>query len=241
MAGLSTEVVTMSLFRYDGLANRWQAFRQMGFWPESLSTTPGLKQAKLLGSGAGNGFSIWPNWGVYAMLAIWEDESAARAFMATDEWWQTNKQRTTECYTVFMRAAVVHGAWGGEQPFEITAEYDLQAPVAVITRATIKLRHIPGFWRFVPKVSAQAKERPGQQLSIGVGEWPLFMQATFSIWNSSKSMMDYAYQHPYHREVIQKTRELGWYKEELFARFLPYAEEGTWENREHFILQPQVS
>jgi hypothetical protein len=27
--------------------------------------------------------------------------------------------------------------------------------------------------------------------------------------------------------VIQQTRELGWYKEELFARFVPYKMEGN--------------
>ena len=235
MAGPSNEVVSMSLFRYSGWRSRWWAFRQMGFYPASLSTAPGLKQAKLLGSGAGNGFSIWPNFGVYALLAIWENEDAARSFMATDEWWTANKSKTEECYTVFMRTAVVHGEWGGEQPFTINTDYDINAPVAVITRATIHPKHIVGFWRFVPTVSAKVKDRPGQQLSIGVGEWPLFMQATFSIWDSSKAMMDYAYQNPYHKEVIQKTRELGWYKEELFARFEPYRQEGSWAGKESFF------
>ncbi len=233
MANFSSEMVTMSLFRYSGRSNRWWAFRQMGLQPASLFNTSGLKQAKLLGSGAGNG--IWPNFGVYALLAIWDNETSARTFFAQDQWWAANQSRTTECYTVYMRAAVVHGEWGGEQPFTLATEYDIQAPVAVITRATIKLRHIPGFWRFVPTVSKKVKGKPGQRLSIGVGEWPLFMQATFSIWDSSKAMMDYAYNNPYHREVIQKTRELGWYKEELFARFLPYAEEGEWSGQKQLI------
>lgn len=42
-------------------------------------------------------------------------------------------------------------------------------------------------------------------------------------------MMQYAYTSQYHKEVVQKTRELGWYKEELFARFVPYKSEGSWE------------
>lgn len=237
MAGFSNEVVTMSLFRYSTRSTRWWAFRQMGFQPTSLHNAKGLKQAKLLGSGAGNGFSIWPNFSVYGLLAIWENEDAARTFFTTDQWWADNHDRTTDCYTVYMRTAVVHGEWGGEQPFEIATEYDIKAPVAVITRATIHLRHVPGFWRYVPNVSKKVKDKPGQRLSIGVGEWPLFMQATFSIWDSSKAMMDYAYNNPQHREVIQKTRELGWYKEEMFARFLPYDEEGTWQGVPAGFLQ----
>jgi hypothetical protein len=52
------------------------------------------------------------------------------------------------------------------------------------------------------------------------------MQATFSLWESAESMMDYAYKNPKHAEMVKKTRELGWYSEELFARFQPYKIEG---------------
>ena len=41
-------------------------------------------------------------------------------------------------------------------------------------------------------------------------------------------MKAYAYRNKHHREVIQKTRQLGWYKEEMFARFHPYKSEGSW-------------
>jgi hypothetical protein len=41
-------------------------------------------------------------------------------------------------------------------------------------------------------------------------------------------MKAYAYRSRYHSEVVKKTRELGWYKEELFARFLPFDSAGTW-------------
>lgn len=226
---VSSEVVTMSLLRYESLASRWWAFSQMGIGGWYLKDIPGLKLLKLLGSGAGNGFSIRPNFGVYGVLAIWEDENVAQAFFSQHPWWQRALKKSTERCTFYLKPAVVHGEWGGQQPFTITTDYDLKAPVAVITRATIKTKHLIGFWRYVPQVSAHVKDRHGQRLSIGVGEWPLFMQATFSIWDSSQAMMDYAYQNPYHKEVIQKTRELGWYKEELFARFLPYRMEGAWD------------
>ena len=58
---------------------------------------------------------------------------------------------------------------------------------------------------------------------------PLVQQATFSLWESSALMKAYAYQSEFHREVVQKTRQLGWYKEELFARFKPTKCYGTWE------------
>jgi hypothetical protein len=39
--------------------------------------------------------------------------------------------------------------------------------------------------------------------------------------------MDYAYQNPHHAEMVRKTRSLGWYSEELFARFEIVAVEGN--------------
>ena len=42
------------------------------------------------------------------------------------------------------------------------------------------------------------------------------------------AVQHYAYQNQKHSEVVKKTRELGWYKEELFSRFIPYRSEGSW-------------
>jgi hypothetical protein len=64
----------------------------------------------------------------------------------------------------------------------------------------------------------------------GIGELPIVQQATFSLWRSKQEMTAYAYRDKHHTEVIKKTRELGWYKEELFAQFRPFRSEGTWNN-----------
>jgi len=200
----------------------------MGLGPGRFRKVAGLRIAKLLGSGAGNGFSIKPNWSVYSLLLVWENEQAAERFFADNPWWQQNRQYTSEIFTVFMRTAMVHGQWAGEHPFQVTTPLNLTQPLAVITRATIKTRYLLNFWRFVPSVSASIENRPGRLLSVGVGEWPIFMQATFSLWQSGQAMLDYAYHNAHHREVIQRTRELGWYKEELFARFHPYKSQGSW-------------
>ena len=45
-------------------------------------------------------------------------------------------------------------------------------------------------------------------------------------------MQTYAYQGQFHSQVVRKTRELGWYKEELFARFHPFKMEGKWAGKE---------
>jgi hypothetical protein len=52
-------------------------------------------------------------------------------------------------------------------------------------------------------------------------------------------MMDYAYKNPKHREVVMLTRKLNWYKEEMFARFVPYIFVGIWEGKKAIEFMPK--
>lgn len=220
---------TLTLMRFTGVANRFWAFSQMGIAIGQLAKTPGLRFGRLLGSGGGNGFSVAPNWGVYAWLGHWEDRAAATAFFQENPWYQAARARSTEQLTVHLLATMTHGEWGGERPFPADQEaYDPSLPVAVITRATIRTRKLPDFWRYVPQTSASIYDHPARLLSLGIGEYPIFMQATFSLWTSGKAMQDFAYRSEHHREVVKLTRERNWYKEEMFTRFTVLETEGTW-------------
>ena len=46
-----------------------------------LNKTPGLSFFKLLGTGSGKGFSLYPDFSTYAILCVWEKESYANAFI----------------------------------------------------------------------------------------------------------------------------------------------------------------
>lgn len=229
----SEQVVTISFFNFDKFTTKWWAFTQMGFPPFQVEKIEGLQFLKQLGSGAENGFSIKPNFGVYGILAVWDDESAASTFFKKNNAFSNYKNQATHNWTVFMQTSKVHGVWSGVTPFTENVSYNENELVAVITRATIYSKHLVEFWKAVPTVAQSMDDQEGKLFSIGIGEWPLFMQATFSIWKNSKLMMEYAYKSKYHREVVKRTRERGWYKEELFARFVPYKTEGKWLDNEH--------
>lgn len=226
---MSNPAITISFFRYRKPAARWWAFRQMGLAPALLQQVPGLRFSKMLGSGGGNGFSIWPDFGAYGLLGVWDSEADARLFFDSHSLFSAFRQRCAAWWTAYLRAAQSHGQWDGQSPFPITETYDEGRLLGVITRATIYPRHLLRFWRFVPSVSRAVEGSEGLLFSVGIGELPVVQQATFSLWENSHQMKKYAYQSPRHREVIRRTRQLGWYKEELFARFHPYKAEGDWE------------
>lgn len=200
----------------------------MGLIPPQLASVPGLSFGKMLGSGAGNGFSIWPDFGRYGLLQVWDARSYADHFFEKSDIFRTLRSGASSYWTIFLRTAIVHGKWDGECPFKPSLDYLEESPVAVLTRATIEPKLLWRFWRFVPPVSrSMGAHQEGLLFAKGVGELPLVQQATFSIWQNSGLMKAYAYQNARHREVVRKTRELGWYKEELFARFHPIGIDGT--------------
>ena len=224
------QIVSITFFDFTTSSDRWWAFGQMGKSPKTLADIPGLQFSKMLGSGAGNGFSIWPNFGVYGLLGVWENEEMARSFLEKEELMKAFRQKTKSIWTVFMRSAQAHGAWDQQSPFVSTVDYDKDALVAVITRATIHTNKLWQFWRFVPPVSRSMSEhKEGLLFSVGIGELPLIQQATFSLWENSHLMRKFAYQSGHHKRVVKRTRELNWYKEELFARFHPFDTFGEWK------------
>jgi len=77
-------------------------------------------------------------------------------------------------------------------------------------------------------VDAELARAAGLVRSIGVGEWPVLVQGTLSIWRDARAMTTFAGTDA-HRAAVRRTGEEGWYAEELFARFALVRVEGTWD------------
>lgn len=220
-------MTTITLFRYTGLSNQFWALSQMGLAPGRLKQVPGQTFFKMLGTGR-SGFSTRPDWGVYALLQTWHNEGDATHFLDSHPIMCTFRERASEHLTLFMRPLRSHGKWDGRNPFVASPTGASTGLVAVLTRATIRKRYLYRFWKYVPSAQRPLVSMPGLLYSKGVGETPFIDMATFSLWENAEAMESYAYGTDAHKVAIRKTRELGWYREELFARFLPYRAVGSW-------------
>jgi hypothetical protein len=245
-----------------------------------LRRVPGLRFARLVGTGAPGSFSPLDaeprRWG---LVAVWDDGEAAQAFAgsATARSWE---RAADERFHVELRPVAWRGRWSGREPFgPAPARPGPAAPpsgpspaaapnsravpsspargdsavrvlptaapglVAVLTRARLAPRRAVAFWRAAPPVAADLADlaatagsagpsAAGPLLAIGIGEAPIGLQGTFSVWPDLAAVRAFAYRRPAHAAVVSRTAEVGWYAEELFARFAVLTGHGTVDGRD---------
>lgn len=197
----------------------------------SLRAVPGLRFYKLMGSGGGDGFRPQADFSTYSLLSVWDSEAVADAFFEQSDLFARYRHKSAELWRLYLYPLRVRGEWDGGNPFGAGCTDLPGESVAVLTRATIDWRRLRRFWRAVPPVSETLGRQPGNLASFGIGEWPLIQMATFSLWENVQAMQQYAYRSAAHRHAIHRTQEVGWFREEMYARFRPFRSEGSWEGQ----------
>jgi hypothetical protein len=189
-----------------------------------LKRLPGVSFVKLLGTGKGESFTPKDadpyRWG--ALVTIQKDNLDNLDKSKVIIGWQKIAKKE---YRAILKPISVHGLWSGKQPFEVE-KFDWNGKIAAITRARIVWRKNLIFWQAVPPVTISLHQSPGLINAIGIGEAPIGLQGTFSLWESAAQLRDFAYKGQAHTQAIKATEENKWYSEELFSRFAVVQERG---------------
>lgn len=222
-------LVTLHVWR---VASPARALRRMATDRGRVRRLPGVRFAKLLGTGDGRTFTARdadPR--TWALLTTWADLSYASTFDRSDvaRGWAAIAEETWRCD---LRPLVSTGRWSGREPFGAPVPVRHDGPVAALTRARLRPARTARFWSAVPPVSAALHQHPGLRAALGIGEAPVGLQGTFSLWESTTALRDFAHRDPAHQEVVARTPVEGWYAEELFARFAVLSSAGTLAGRD---------
>nr|WP_305848658.1 spheroidene monooxygenase [Palleronia sp. THAF1] len=194
---------------------------------------------KLCGSGTGQGFTPLPNTAVWAILAVWPDEATARDRLTQAPIYRRWSARAEETCSLLLHPISARGTWSGSTPFK--PQDAMPGPVAALTRATIRPRHMRRFWAAEPDISARIGTDPNVAFKIGIGELPWLHQVTFSVWPDADSMAAFARTNGPHAEAIRAVRDGDWFAEELYARFHVADTLGTWNGAPPLDKLPEAA
>lgn len=193
----------------------------------AVRRVPGLRFAKLLGTGDGRTFGVRdadPR--TWALLATWADPDDAARFEehpVARGWDALAGAR----WRAELAPLTSTGRWSSRAPFGSPTPRRTPGGVVAITRARLRAGRAPRFWAAVPPVAAALHDSPGLLAALGVGEAPVGLQGTLSVWADDRSLRAFAHEGAAHRAVVARTPEEGWYAEELFARLALLRAEGT--------------
>ncbi|MEU8326201.1 spheroidene monooxygenase [Nonomuraea sp. NPDC048881] len=226
----TSTIASFHLVRYGGRG----AMKHMAFDRPLLRRPGGPIFWRLLGTGRGRSMSLGADLRRWALFAVWRRESDLAEFLRDSPIAARWRTESAEYWQTRLAPLASRGAWGGRDPFGGAPARDDggPGPVAVLTRASIRPGRLVAFYRSVPPVEELLRRQDGCLASVGMGEWPLARQATFSLWRDRRAVRDFAYRGQAHRRVVERVRARDWYAEELFARFVPYASEGRWDGRD---------
>lgn len=232
------QIVTLTLFKFAGAADKLWAFSQMGLARPAFARLADQTFHKLMGTGAGAGFSTTPDFSTYTWLAVWKDREAADAAIHDSTIMRQYRNHAAEMITFYLEPTRTRGQWSGVEPFSIDAETTAKGPIVALTRATLAASKAATFWAKVPAISDAVEKEDHQNFMMGMGEVPWLHQVTFSIWTDEDAMQRFSLTSPTHGEAVRLAYTKGWFKEYLFARFNLLDAVGQWSRYDPALFEP---
>jgi len=213
---------------------------------------PGLLFAKVMGSGEGGGFGLRPSATHQGLIFVFDGFKNARNCLNSPELC-AYREKSREFWQGMMLVNSCRGAWnnkgwqsggflgeGSDQENKqsmIIQEPQLSEsmvqhlePVASLTRGSISASKAVAFWRYTPATQKDLEHSAGCALAVGLGEAPVLRQCTFSVWDSTKSMTDYAHQGA-HLKAIAAAQKYKFFTESMFVRMQVLQMTGQWKGR----------
>lgn len=221
-------IATFHLLRWRGSAPMFSA---LAFDRARYRGARGLQFLRVLGTGSGASTAPSLQVGRTALFAMFDDEPCADEFTARVR----ARSGVVESWHVKLRSAGGHGSWRGHEIPKLLAEGQLSpsgGPLAMITRADVRAKSWLAFSRDARIVDSELHACEGLLAVVGIGEAPILRLGTFSLWRDAAAMAEFARRRPEHSRVVARTRREQWYGEEMFARFVPYGAQGTWDGRD---------
>lgn len=224
---------------------------------------PGLTSAKVMGSGRGGGFGLRPSATHQGLICTFSHLDLALQFLNSPAA-QAYRSRARECWTGVMSVQSSRGHWD-EQTWQTSSETALcqsvdqpifseagrglctaaqSMPFAVLTRASIVPSKAMAFWRYAPAAQADLVKASGCLLAMGLGEAPLVRQCTFSMWQDTASMLQYAKQGA-HQVATAAAYKHQFFSESMFVRMQVLQMAGVWQGRSFdagiFAVEPKAN
>jgi hypothetical protein len=228
-------VLAVVLLEYRPKHQGW-AWMRLVQGPGALKETPGLRFAKVMGSGHAGGFSLRPSATHQGLITVFEKQEQAQAFIAST-YVEQARERARECWSAVLSVDSARGQWDA-QDWGSTPAGSLTAPtatddakpqpLAVITRASIRPAKAMAFWRYAPAAQTDLQKAPGCTLAMGLGEAPLVRQCTFSLWRDTPAMLAYAHGGA-HQQAIEAAYRNSFFSESLFVRMRVLSQQGQWK------------
>lgn len=203
--------------------------RSLGRAPQP-GVVPGLREARALVAAPLGGRPPRPQLGRLGLVAFWDDDAAADAFLAGDHPLVERLSGGWSARLEPLRAVPEVGGHFPGVPTDLPSGRDdgqSDGPVAVLTIGHLRRGRTLPFLRASSRAERAVVGAPGLLWATGFANVAQSVVATLSLWASSGEPHAYATSADGHTRAMREDRQRTFHHAGSFVRFRPYAVSGS--------------